>query len=432
MLDAARDLSRRETWFTVTALKKELAMYGFAGRPPRAAPVGNGPALVPFFQLARHDSAAADPTPTFGRSGNGLFNQAIVGFGSNENSQREENVRFTPESGLRGCLMTKSSRRRFLHLTAGSVAAAGLPRAGRAEAFPTRAITLIVPFPPGGSTDPAARILAARMADKLGQPMVVENVGGAGGSIAVARLARAKPDGYTIDMGQWDTHVLNGAIRTLGYDLLTDFVPIGLATLNPLLLVARETFPADDLKATAAWMKAHPKELKFAVPSASAQLAAISLQNLAGAEVLLVPYRGAGPAITDLISGQVDVLSVQASGGMPQVRAGTIKALANLSPRRSAAVPDVPTSDESGLPGLYMSGWFGLFAPKGTPADLVAKLNAAMVASLADRDVREKLTGLGLDIATPEQQTPAAFAAFHKAEIEKWWPIIKAAGIKAE
>jgi tripartite-type tricarboxylate transporter receptor subunit TctC len=302
----------------------------------------------------------------------------------------------------------------------------------QAQAYPVRAITLIVPFPPGGSTDPAGRILAARMADKLGQPMVVENVGGAGGSIAVARLSRALPDGYTIDIGQWDTHVLNGAIRSLNYDLQTDFVPIGLATLNPLLLVARKDFPADDLKSTAAWMKAHPKEAKFAVPSASAQLAALSLQTLAGAELLTVPYRGAGPAMTDLMSGQVDLLSVQASGAMPQVRAGTIKALANMSSHRSAAVPDVPTSDEAGLPGLYMSGWFGLFAPKGTPADIVAKLNAAMAQSLADPDVRKRLTDLGLDIAPPEQQTPTAFAAFHKAEIEKWWPIIKAAGIQGE
>jgi tripartite-type tricarboxylate transporter receptor subunit TctC len=319
-----------------------------------------------------------------------------------------------------------------LALLAAALAGAMHAVPAQAQAYPTRIITLIVPFPPGGSTDPAGRILAARMADKLGQPMVVENVGGAGGSIAVGRLSRALPDGYTIDIGQWDTHVLNGAIRSLNYDLQTDFVPIGLATLNPLLLVARKDFPADDLKSTAAWMKAHPKELKFAVPSASAQLAAISLQNLAGADVLTVPYRGAGPAMTDLMSGQVDLLSVQASGAMPQVRAATIKALANLSSRRSDAVPDVPTSDESGLPGLYMSGWFGLFAPKGTPADIIAKLNGAMVQSLADPDVRKRLTDLGLDIVPPEQQTPAAFAAFHKAEIEKWWPIIKAAGIQGE
>jgi len=204
--------------------------------------------------------------------------------------------------------MTKPPRRRFLHLMAGAAGALALPRFSWAQTYPARPITLIVPFPPGGSTDPAARVLAARMSDKLGQSIVVENVGGAGGSIAVGRLSRATPDGYTIDMGQWDTHVLNGAIRTLNYDLRTDFAPIGLATLNPLLLVARKSFPADDLKSTAAWIRTHPKELKFASPSASAQVAAISLQNLAGADVLTIPYRGSGPAITDLISGQVDVL----------------------------------------------------------------------------------------------------------------------------
>lgn len=328
--------------------------------------------------------------------------------------------------------MTKYPRRRFMHLMVGGAAAVALPRISQAEIYPARPITLIVPFPPGGSTDPAARILAARMADKLGQAVVVENFGGAGGSVAVGRLSRAAPDGYTIDIGQWDTHVLNGAIRKLDYDLQTDFAPIGLATLNPLLLIARKDFPANDLKSTASWIRAHPKELRFAVPSASAQLVAISLQKLAGAEILQVPYRGAGPATTDLLSGQVDLLSVQASGGMPQVRAGTSKALANLSPRRSAAIPDIPTSDESGLPGLYMSGWFGFFAPKGTPADVIQTLNKAMVKSLADSDVRQRLTDLGLDVAPLDQQTPQGFAEFHKAEIGKWWPIIKAADIKVE
>ena len=270
------------------------------------------------------------------------------------------------------------------------------------------------------------------MAEELGRPVVVENVGGAGGSIGVGRLARATPDGYTIDIGQWETHVLNGIIYDLNYDLQTDFAPIGLISLNPELLLARKMFPADDLRSVVAWLKAHPGEAKFGTAGAGAQLVGLSLQKLTDTKVLFVPYRGGGPAMTDLISGQIDFTVVQASGAMPQVRAGTIKAVANLSARRSEAIPDIPTSDESGLPGLYMSSWFGLFAPKGTPSNAIAKLNGAMMQALAEPAVREKLIHLGLDIARPEQQTPQGLAAFHKAEIEKWWPIVKAAGIKAE
>jgi tripartite-type tricarboxylate transporter receptor subunit TctC len=271
-----------------------------------------------------------------------------------------------------------------------------------AQNYPSRTITLIVPFPPGGSTDVAGRILAQHMGETLGQTVIVENVGGAGGSIAVGRLARSAPDGYTIDIGQWDTHT-GSIIYNLNYDLQTDFAPIGLVSLNPMLLVAKKALPADDLKTLVAWMKA-----------------------------LFVPYRGAGPAMTDLLSGQVDLLLVQGAVALPQVRAGTIKALAELSPQRSASMPDIPSADESGVPGLYISGWFGLFAPKGTPPDIIAKLNGAMVAALADPKVRTRFADLGLDVASREQQTPEGLAAFHKADMEKWWPIIKAAGIRGE
>ena len=326
----------------------------------------------------------------------------------------------------------KFLRRKFLYLTAGAAALPALSRFAWAQAYPTRTITLIVPFPPGGSTDPVGRILAARMAEELGQPVIVENVGGAGGSIGVGRLARATPDGYTIDIGQWENHVLNGIIYNLNYDLQTDFAPIGLISVNPELLLARKTFPADDLRSVVAWIKAHPGEAKFGTAGAAAQLVGLSLEKLTDTKVLFVPYRGGGPAMTDLMSGQVDFTVVQASGAMPQVRAGTIKAVANLSKHRSEAIPDIPTSDESGLPGLYMSSWFGLFAPKGVPKEITAKLNGGMVQALADAEVRKRLTNLGLDVASREQQTPEGLAAFHKAEIEKWWPIIKAAGIKAE
>jgi tripartite-type tricarboxylate transporter receptor subunit TctC len=303
--------------------------------------------------------------------------------------------------------------------------------AAHAQNFPTRPITLIVPFPPGGSTDVAGRILADRMGTALGQPVVVENVGGAGGSIGVGRLARATPDGYTIDIGQWDTHVA-GIIYNLNYDLKRDFAPIGLVSLNPQLLVARKAFPADDLKALIAWMKAHPGDAKLVNQVAAAQVGGLLLEKFTETQVLFVPYRGAGPGMTDLLAGQVDLMIAQAAVMMPQVRAGTIKALVNMSPRRSAAIPDIPASDEAGVPGLYVSGWFGLFAPKDTPKEIVAKLNAAMVEALADPKVRTRFTELGLDVASRSQQTPEALAAFHQAEVEKWWPIIKAAGIRGE
>jgi tripartite-type tricarboxylate transporter receptor subunit TctC len=314
-----------------------------------------------------------------------------------------------------------------------SVALAGLVgiAAAQAQPYPSRPITLIVPFPPGGSTDTVARIMGERMRQVLGQPLVVENVGGAGGSIGVGRVARAAPDGYTIDIGQWDTHV-GSIIYPLTYDLQKDFEPIGLISINPQLLVGKKALPADDLKALVAWMKANPGEAKFVNQNAAAQVTGILMQQSTGTRVQFIPYRGAGPAMQDLVAGHVDLLVVQAAAALPQVRAGAIKAIANLSPRRSTAVPDIPTSDEGGVPGLYASGWFGFFAPKGTPKDVISKLNDAMTQALADPAVRARFAELGLDVAAREQQTPEGLAAFHKAEVEKWWPVIRAAGIKVE
>ena len=302
----------------------------------------------------------------------------------------------------------------------------------QAQTYPSRQITIVVPFPPGGSTDVAGRIMAEKMRPLLGQPVIIENVGGAGGSIAVGRVARAAPDGYTIDIGQWDTHV-GSIIYPLNYDLQKDFEPIGLISVNPQLMVARKTLPADDLKGLVAHMKANPGKITFVNQNAAGQVSGILLQQLTDTRVQFIPYRGAGPAMTDLISGQVDLLVVQGAVALPQVRGGTIKAIANLSPRRSASMPDIPTSDEGGVPGLYMSGWFGFFAPKGTPKeDIIAKLNGAMVQVLADPAVRARFAELGLDVASREQQTPEGLAAFQQAEIEKWWPIIKAANVKPE
>src|SRR5262245_5947840 len=322
-------------------------------------------------------------------------------------------------------------RRQFLQLIGSAAALPAVSRRASAQTYPSRSITLVVPFPPGGSTDVVARIMAERMRPLLGQAVVIENVGGAGGSIGVGRVARAAPDGYTIDIGRGDTHV-GSVICSLGYQLQKDFAPIGLMSINPQLMGGRKNLPVDDLKGLVAWMKANPGKMTLVNQTAAAQISGLQLQQLTGTSLQLIPYRGAGPAMTDLLSGQVDVIVAQAAVLLPQVRGGALKAIANLSPRRSQAVPDIPTSDEGGVPGLYASGWFGLFAPKGTPKEIIAKLNGVMVEVLADPAMRARLAELGLDVASREQQTPEGLAALHKAEIEKWWPIIKAAGIKPE
>ena len=300
-----------------------------------------------------------------------------------------------------------------------------------AQTYPSRQITLVVPFPPGGSTDAAARIMAERMRASLGQPVIVENIGGAGGSIGVGRVARAAPDGYTFDIGQWDTHV-GSIIYKLDYDLAKDFEPIALISTNPQLMVAKKDLPADNLKDLVDWMKVNPGKINFVNQNAAANVSGVLFENLTKQKVQFIPYRGAGPAMTDLISGTVDLLVVQGAVALPQISGGKIKALANLSPQRSASMPDIPTADETGVPGLYMSGWFGFFAPKGTPKDIIAKLNAATVEALADPAVQKRFTEFGLDVAPREQQTPEGLAAFQKAEIDKWWPIIKDAGIGAQ
>src|SRR5215204_7504788 len=243
-------------------------------------------------------------------------------------------------------------------LVSGIVAANG-------QGFPSRPITLIVPFPPGGSTDTAARILADKMKPILGQSVIIENVGGAGGSIAVGRVARAAPDGYTIDIGQWDTHV-GSIIYNINYDLQKDFEPLGLISVNPQLLVAKKNLPANKLSELVTWMKANPGDAKFVNQNAAAAISGLLLQQLTNTKLTFIPYRGAGPAMTDLVSGQVDLLVAQGAVTLPQIRGGTIKAIANLSPQRSASMPDIPTSDETGVPGLYMSGWFGFLDRKST------------------------------------------------------------------
>ena len=316
--------------------------------------------------------------------------------------------------------------KRFILLLALAASSAAL-----AQTFPTKPVTLVSPFPPGGSTDTAARIMAEYMRAPLGQTITVETVSGAGGSIGVGRVARAAPDGYTIDIGQWDTHVGN-IIFPITYDLVKDFAPVGMITINSQLMTARKGFPADDLKSMVAWMKANPGAATVVDQTAAAHVTGVMLKEQAGVDFRFIPYRGAGPAITDMLSGNVDLLIVQAAAVAPHVKSGAIKILANLSPKRSAVLPNVPTSAEGGLPNLLAGGWFAFFAPKGTPKPVIDKLNSAMVVALADPTVQKRFADLGLDVAPRELQSPEGLAAFHKAETEKWWPIIKAANIKVE
>jgi tripartite-type tricarboxylate transporter receptor subunit TctC len=326
------------------------------------------------------------------------------------------------------------TRRLFLGSLACAATLASAVCRARAQLYPSRPIKMIVPFPPGGPVDAIGRVIAGGMRVSLGQPIIVENVGGASGSLGTGQVARATPDGYTIGLGNSVTHVINGAVYPLNYDVLTDFEPVSPLTANAALIVAKKAMPANNLRELIAWLKANPgKALAGAggVGSASHE-AGLLFANETGTRFQFVPYRGLGPATQDLISGQIDFMINFPANALPQVQAGTIKAYAVTSKTRLASAPEIPTVDEAGLPGFYYSSWHALFAPKGTPKDVVGRLNAAVIAALADPAVRVRLTDLGQEIFPPGQQTPAALAAVQRADIDKRWPIIKAAGIKAE
>jgi tripartite-type tricarboxylate transporter receptor subunit TctC len=290
---------------------------------------------------------------------------------------------------------------------------------------------MVVPLGPGGSTDVIGRIMAEAMRVRLGQPVIVENTAGAGGTIGVGRVARAAPDGYTILIGQWGTNVASGAIYPLQFDLQKDFEPIGLIATQPFLIVARKTMPANNLKELIEWLKKNADKATqgnsgVGTPS---HVGGILFQQAIGVPIQMVPYRSAGLTMQALLSGQIDVALDTPALEVPQLRAGTVKAYAVTADQRLETAPEIPTTDEAGLPGFHFSFWHAFWAPKGTPANVIAKLNEAAVASLADPAVRNRLIDLAQDIFPPDQQTPQALAAYHKAEIEKWWPIIKAAGI---
>jgi tripartite-type tricarboxylate transporter receptor subunit TctC len=322
----------------------------------------------------------------------------------------------------------KIPRRQLLHLAAGAAATPVMSRIARAQAYPSRPVTMIVPFAAGGGYDLVGRIIADRMRASLGQPIIIENVSGANGSIGVGRAARAKPDGYTIDLGQLNSHVMIGALLSLQYDLLNDFEPIAPIVTAPVILYARKAVPANDLKELIAWLKANPEKASMATPAASVHVLSAAFQKEIGTHFQFVPYRGGAPAMQDLLAGQID-LHFDAPLQLPLVRAGSVKAYAVTAHTRLAAAPDVPTFDEVGLPALFYSPWYGLFAPKGTPKDIIGKLNAAVVETLADRTVRSRFAEIGQEIFPREQQTPEALGAMQK---EKWWPLIKELGIKAE
>jgi tripartite-type tricarboxylate transporter receptor subunit TctC len=303
-----------------------------------------------------------------------------------------------------------------------------------AQGYPSRNVTLVVPFAPGGPTDVIARTLAQHLQKTLGQPVVVENQAGANGNIGVGRVARAAPDGYTLIVGHWSTHVVNGAVYTLTHDVLKDFEPVALIATNAYVIVGRQDLPANDLRGLVGWLKANPDKATEGTAGAGSpqHVGGVFFQNLTGTRFQFVPYRGAAPAMQDLLAGHIDLIIDDPTNSLPQLRSGKIKAFAVTAPSRLPAAPDIPTVDEAGLPGFYFSRWHALWAPHGTPHEVVAKLNAAVTAALADPSVRTKLADLGQDIFPREQQTPEALAAYHRAEIEKWWPLIKAAGIKAE
>ena len=310
----------------------------------------------------------------------------------------------------------------------------GASLSGTAQTYPSRSITIVVPFSAGGPTDTLARIMSERMRKTLGQPVVIDNTTGAGGSIGVGKVARAAPDGYMVSIGHWGTHVVNGAYYSLPFNLLTDFEPVAMIASNPQIIISKTAVPATNLKELIAWINANQGKVLMGTGGVggASHMAAIYFQSKIGAEFQYVPYRGGAPALQALLAGEIDLYVTQISNVAGQIKAGRVRAYAVTANTRQAAAPEIPTVDEAGVPGLYTSVWHGIWLPKSTPRDVIMKLNAAIVETLADPVVRQRFADLGQEIPPREQQTPEALFAYHKAEIDKWWPMIKAAGLKAE
>jgi tripartite-type tricarboxylate transporter receptor subunit TctC len=325
-------------------------------------------------------------------------------------------------------------RRQFLHLAAGAAALPAMTHIAGAQAYPSRPITLVVGAAAGGPTDTIGRIITERMRNTLGQTIVIENNGAAAGSIAHGRVARAAPDGYTLSLGHWGTHVVNGAVYSLSYDTLTDFEPVALISMSPYFIVGKSNLPVNDLKELVAWIKTNGENGTQGTSGAGSpgHIGGVLLQSILGTRWVFVPYRGANPVMQALLAGEFDWTFTTPDQGLPQIRAGRVKAYAVTAKSRMAHAPNVPTTDEAGLPGFYLSYWHALWAPKGTPKEIVAKLNASVAAALAEPAVRQRLDDLGQEVFPPAQQTAESLGTLHKAEIEKWWPLIKAAGIKPE
>jgi tripartite-type tricarboxylate transporter receptor subunit TctC len=303
-----------------------------------------------------------------------------------------------------------------------------------AQTFPSKPVTINVPFAAGGPTDSMARAVSERMRQSLGQPVLIENVTGAGGTIGVTRAARSAADGYTISMGHLGTHVINGAIYPLPFDLINDLEPVILLGANPMLIVSKNALPAKNLKELVEWLKANQNKATIGTAGvgSGSHFSAVYLQSLIGTKIGYVPYRGTGPAMQDLVAGQIDLIVDQASNALPQVQGGKIRAYGVTDTKRLAADGSIPTVDEAGLKGYHISLWSALWVPKGTPKDAIAKLNAAAKEALADPAVKKRLGDVGVEIPSLDKQTPDALRALQKSEAAKWWPMIKAANVKPE